>query len=48
MQYKILSSTKLHLHLANAFIQSDLQMKTIEAIKSTKEQRYTSAVTSLS
>ncbi len=34
-------------HLADAFIQIDLQMRTKEAIKSTKEQQYASAMTSL-
>ncbi len=35
-------------HLADAFIQSDLQMRrTIEAIRATREQQYTSAVTNL-
>ncbi len=33
-------------HLADAFIQSDCQMRIIEAIKPTKEQQYVSAVTS--
>lgn len=28
----------VHLHLANAYIQNNIQMKTIEAIKPTKEQ----------
>ncbi len=31
-------------HLADAFTQSDLQMRTIEAIKQTTEQKYVSAV----
>ncbi len=36
-------------HLADAFIQSDVQMKrTIEAIRPSREQQYTSALTSLS
>ncbi len=35
-------------HLADPFIQNDLQMMTIKAIKPTKEQYYTSAMTSLS
>ncbi len=35
------------IHLADAFIQSDLQTRTIEAIEPTTEQQYTSAVTSL-
>ncbi len=30
--------------LAEAFIQSDLQMRRIEAIKTTKEQQYASAI----
>ncbi len=34
-------------HLADAFIQSDLQMRTLEAIKPTKEQQRASAMTSL-
>ncbi len=34
-------------HLAEAFIQSDLQMRAIEAIKTTKEQQHASAMTSL-
>ncbi len=34
-------------HLADAFIQSDLQMKTLEAIKTNKEQQHASAMTSL-
>ncbi len=34
-------------HLADAFIQSDLQMRTLEAIKTTKEQQHASAMTSL-
>ncbi len=34
-------------HLADAFIQSDLKMITIEAIKINKRARYTSAMTSL-
>ncbi len=42
----------LHLHfnhLADAFIQSDVQMRrTIEAIRPSREQQYTSAMTSLS
>ncbi len=33
-------------HLADAFFQSDCQMRIIEAIKPTKEQQYVSAVTS--
>ncbi len=33
-------------HLANAFNQSDLQMRKVEAIKPTKDQQYVSAVTS--
>ncbi len=33
-------------HLADAFIQSNLQMRTIEAIKINKEQQYASAMTS--
>ncbi len=36
-------------HLADAFIQSDVQMRrTIEAIRPSREQQYTSALTSLS
>ncbi len=36
-------------HLADAFIQSDVQMRrTIEAIRPSREQQYTSAMTSLS
>ena len=36
-------------HLADAFIQSDLQMRIVETIGSTRQQqRYTSAMTSLS
>ncbi len=36
-------------HLADAFIQSDIQMRrTIEAIRPSREQQYTSAMTSLS
>ncbi len=34
-------------HLADFFIQSDLQMRTTEAIKPTKEQTYVSTVTRL-
>ncbi len=34
-------------HLADAFIQSDLQMRTLEAIKPTKEQQHASAMTSI-
>ncbi len=35
-------------HLADAFIQSDVQMRrTIEAIRPSREQQYTSAMTSL-
>jgi len=34
-------------HLADAVIQSDLQMRTIEAIKPTKEQQHASAMTRL-
>ncbi len=37
------------LHLPDTFIQTDLQTRrTIEAIRPTREQRYTSTVTSLS
>ncbi len=36
-------------HLADAFIQSDVQMRrTIEAIRPSREQQYTSAMKSLS
>ncbi len=36
-------------HLADAFIQSDVQMRrTIEAIRQSREQQYASAMTSLS
>ncbi len=36
-------------HLADAFIQSDVQMRrTIEAIRPSREQQYTSALKSLS
>ncbi len=35
-------------HLADAFIQSDVQMRRIEAIRPSREQQYTSAMTSLS
>ncbi len=43
------SRLHLHLHLADAFIQSDVQMRrTIEAIRPSREQQYTSAMTSLS
>ncbi len=36
-------------HLADAYIQSDVQMRrTIEAIRPSREQQYTSALTSLS
>ncbi len=36
-------------HLADAFIQSDVQMRrTIEAIRPSREQQYTSAMTSAS
>ncbi len=36
-------------HLADTFIQSDVQMRrTIEAIRPSREQQYTSAMTSLS
>ncbi len=36
-------------HLADAFIQGDVQMRrTIEAIRPSREQQYTSAMTSLS
>ncbi len=36
-------------HLADAFIQSDVQMRrTIEAIRPSREQQYTSVMTSLS
>ncbi len=35
-------------NLADAFIQSDLQMRIIEAIRPMREQQYTSAGTSLS
>ncbi len=36
-------------HLADAFIQSDVQMRrTIDAIRPSREQQYTSAMTSLS
>ncbi len=36
-------------HLADAFFQSDVQMRrTIEAIRPSREQQYTSAMTSLS
>ncbi len=36
-------------HLADAFIQSDVQMRrTIEAIRPSREQQYTSVLTSLS
>ncbi len=36
-------------HLADAFIQSDVQMRrTVEAIRPSREQQYTSAMTSLS
>jgi len=33
------------IHLADAFIQSDLQMRTIEAVKLTIGQQYASAMT---
>jgi hypothetical protein len=36
------------IHLADAFIQSDLQMRTIEAVKLTVGQQYVSAITPLS
>ncbi len=35
-------------HLADTFIQTDLQMRTMEAIQIKKEQWYVSAITSLS
>ena len=35
------------IHLADAFIQSDLQMRTIEAVKLTVGQQYASAMTRL-
>ncbi len=34
-------------HLADAFIQSDLQMRTMEAIKINKSAWYASAITSV-
>ncbi len=39
---------KKHLHFADAFIQSDLQMRTTEAIKTNKRATHASAITSLS
>ena len=36
------------IHLADVFIQSDLQMRTIEAVKLTVGQQYASAMTLLS
>ncbi len=51
--FHILCIIPLHLHLtfnhlADAFIQSDVQMRrTIEAIRPSREQQYTSAMTSL-
>ncbi len=45
--FLLLTFTFTFSHLADAFIQSNLQMKTIEAIKPTKEQQHASAMTSL-
>ncbi len=46
---QILTFTFTFNHLADAFIQSDIQMRrTIEAIRPSREQQYTSAMTSLS
>ncbi len=45
----VLTFTFTFNHLADAFIQSDVQMRrTIEAIRPSREQQYTSAMTSLS
>ncbi len=42
-----LLSTYTFNHLADAFIQSDVQMRITEAIRREREQQYTSVMTSL-
>ncbi len=46
---RVITFTFTFNHLADAFIQSNVQMRrTIEAIRPSREQQYTSAMTSLS
>ena len=44
----VITFTFTFIHLADAFIQSDLQMRTIEAVKLTVGQQYASDITLLS
>jgi len=48
MEFGIKTLTFTFIHLEDAFTQSDLQMRTIEAVKLTVGQQYVSAITPLS